>query len=66
MSHLISDENGTRTATAQESQIIDIVRADYETSRQAELAQIAAKESAKAKLAALGLTEAEIGALLGV
>jgi len=65
MSHLISDEHGTRTATVEETQIIDIVRADYETSRQTELAQIAAKQSAMAKLAALGLTADEIAALVG-
>jgi len=65
MSHLVSDEHGTRNATVEETDIIDIVRADYEASRQIELAQVAAKQSALAKLAALGLTEAEIKALVG-
>lgn len=66
MKHLVSDEHGTREATAQEIELIDIVRSDYEASRQTELAQLAARKSAITKLAALGLTEAEITALLGV
>lgn len=59
-------ENGVRRlATELEVEGILSVKAEVEDLLLSQQAVIAAKESAKAKLAALGLTEAEINALLG-
>lgn len=61
--------------TTGDVQIVPLGEADFERIRlieesdaqrqQAEAAHIAAKESARAKLAALGLTDEEIAALVG-
>ena len=65
MTHKIQVDNEIRNATPEEATIIDQRQADslaYEASIQD---KIAAKESAKAKLAALGLTEEEVNAIIG-
>ena len=54
-----------RDATPEEEARILAAQADSLTVEEARQAAIAAKESAKAKLAALGLTEAEVNAIIG-
>jgi len=59
-------ENGVRRlATELEVEGILSVKAEVENLLLSQQAAIAAKESAKAKLAALGLTEAEVNAIIG-
>jgi DNA-binding NarL/FixJ family response regulator len=60
---LIQDNNQLREMTAEEVAELNKVRASAQASLDADAAKIAARESALAKLAALGLTEAEIAAL---
>ena len=65
MTHKIQIDNQVRDATAEESARIEQIQADalaYEASMQA---AGAAKQSARTKLKALGLTDAEIAALVG-
>lgn len=57
----IDDE--VREATLEEIQIIELQRAESATRQAAEEAKAAARQSALAKLAELGLTEEEIAAL---
>ena len=52
-----------RELTNQELADLEIAKAELEQKLQAQAAKVAARESALAKLAALGLTEAEIAAL---
>jgi len=59
----IDDE--VRDATPDEVARIDAVRADVVAQAQAAADAAAAAESGRAKLARLGLTDAEIAALLG-
>lgn len=66
MGYKVSDENGTRNATPDEAAILDIHAAEYEAQQNESNAKAAALESARSKLVALGLTDNEIAALLGV
>jgi hypothetical protein len=66
MTYKVSDENGTRNATADEAAILDVHAAAYEAHAAAADAKAAAITSARNKLTALGLTADEITALLGV
>jgi len=62
----IQIDSTVRTATSEEQAVIEAIHAEAQAQENAHQAIVAAKESAKGKLAALGLTEAEIAALLGV
>lgn len=61
----IQVDDTVRDATPEEEARILAAQADSLAIEEARQAAIAAKESAKAKLAALGLTEAEVNALIG-
>jgi len=65
MPYKVSDEHGTRNATPDEAEALDIHAATYEAEAAAADAKAAALASARTKLAALGLTDAEVAALLG-
>lgn len=65
MSYKVSDENGTRDATPDETATLDIHAATHEKLKLADDTKAAAVASAHAKLKALGLTDAEIKALVG-
>jgi len=65
MTHKIQIDNVVREATADEAAAIDARHAEHEAQEQARQAAVAARESAKAKLAAIGLTDDEIAALVG-
>lgn len=54
-----------RDATLSEEVSITAAQIQMQIQEEERLATIAAKESAKAKLAALGLTEAEVNAIIG-
>jgi hypothetical protein len=54
-----------RDADESETLAIDNAKTQYEATQQAAVAAVDAKNRALAKLAALGLTEAEITALVG-
>lgn len=65
MTHKIQIDDEIRDATSEETAAIEAAR-EQERLRLAALEQIAAaKASAQNKLVALGLTEEEVGALLG-
>ena len=65
MTYKVQIDDTVTNATRQDSERIDAIRAEAE-SRATVAEQIAAaRASARAKLAALGLTEAEVAALLG-
>ena len=65
MTYKIQIDNTVRDATAEEAADIDTRRAQAQAQQEAIEAKLAAKESAKAKLAALGLTEDEVNAIIG-
>lgn len=65
MSHKIQVNDEVRDATAEEAARIEATRAGMAIQVAAIEAAAAAKVSARAKLAALGLSEAEVSALLG-
>jgi hypothetical protein len=65
MTYKIQINDTVRDATPQEAAALDAARTQSEETIAAYQAQIAARESALAKLAALGLTEDEVNALIG-
>lgn len=65
MTHKIQIDDEVRDATADEEARIEALRADAAAKVAAIEAAAAAKASARTKLSALGLTEAEVSALLG-
>jgi hypothetical protein len=65
MTHRVQIDDVVRDATPQEAAALDASHAAAVLAEQAAAEAAAAKASAKAKLAALGLTEAEIAALVG-
>lgn len=65
MTHKVQIDDTVREATPEEAARFEALAAEAEAQEQALLAAVAAKESAKAKLAALGLTEAEVNAIIG-
>ena len=54
-----------RDATPEEEAVILAQQAEAQAQQEAIEAKLAAKESAKAKLSALGLTEDEVNAIIG-
>ena len=62
----IQIDDTVRDATSEEEAVILVQRADAQAQQEVIEAKLAAKESAKAKLAALGLTEDEVNALIGL
>jgi hypothetical protein len=66
MAHKVQIDDIVRDATPQEIATIEASQLAAAHAKQAAAEAAAAKTSAKAKLAALGLTDAEITALLGV
>jgi hypothetical protein len=66
MTYKVQIDDLVRDATPEEVAALDLSRAEAALAEQAAAEAAAAKASAKAKLAALGLTDAEITALLGV
>jgi hypothetical protein len=54
-----------RDATPEEEALLLVRQQESQAQQEALEAKLAAKESAKAKLAALGLTEDEVNALIG-
>ena len=65
MTYKVQIDNLIRDATPEEEARILASQAEAVAQEEARQAAIAAKESAKAKLAALGLTEAEVNAIIG-
>jgi len=65
MSYKIQIDDTIREATSAEAARIEAQRADAAAQAAALDAKVAALVSARTKLAALGLTEAEVAALLG-
>jgi len=65
MTYKIQINDTVRDATPEEEARILAAQAESLAIEEARQAAIAAKESAKAKLAALGLTEAEVNAIIG-
>ena len=65
MSYKIQIDDEVREATAEETQRIDVLRDEASKLQQMREVRLAAKVSARAKLAALGLTDDEIAALAG-
>jgi len=65
MTHKVQIDNVVRDATPDEAAAIDAQRAEYETQLQAAQQIAAARATALAKLEALGLTPAEVAALVG-
>lgn len=65
MTYKVQIDDLVRDATPQEVAAIEKAHADAVAQQAALEAAIAAKESARAKLAKLGLTEQEIAALIG-
>ena len=61
----IQIDDTVRDATPEEEARILAAQAEAVAQEEARQAAIAAKESAKAKLAALGLTEEEVNAIIG-
>lgn len=61
----VTEDGVRRLASAAEIEGILSVQAETEQLKALQQTAIAAKESAKAKLAALGLTEAEVNAIVG-
>lgn len=59
-------ESIVRNATIGEEELFDAVRQEQQSHRDRATEQAVAAASARAKLAALGLTDDEINALLGV
>lgn len=65
MTHKVQIDDVVRDATPEEADRFEAMAAEAEAQEQALLAAEATRSSALAKLAALGLTEAEIKALVG-
>jgi len=65
MTYKVQIDDEVRDTTPEEEARILAVQAQAVAQEEARQAAIAAKESAKAKLAALGLTEAEVNAIIG-
>jgi len=65
MTYKVQINDEVRDATPEEEARILAAQAEAVAQEEARQAAIAAKESAKAKLAALGLTEAEVNAIIG-
>ena len=65
MTHKVQIDDLVRDATPEEEATILAAQAESQAQEEAIQTAIAAKESAKAKLAALGLTEAEVNAIIG-
>jgi hypothetical protein len=65
MTYRVQIDDLVREATPDEAARIEQAYAEAEVAAQAAADAAAAKESARSKLAALGLTDAEIAALLG-
>ena len=65
MTYRVQINDEVRDATPEEEARILAAQAEAVAQEEARQAAIAAKESAKAKLAALGLTEEEINAIIG-
>jgi len=65
MTYKVQIDDEVRDATPEEEARILAAQAEAVAQEEARQAAIAAKESAKAKLAALGLTEEEINAIIG-
>jgi hypothetical protein len=66
MTYKVQIDDVVRDATPDEAEALDAQRAYLAAQAAAADAIVAARASALAKLAALGLTEAEVSALLGV
>lgn len=64
MTYKIQIDDEVREATDQEAAMIEAQRAQAAAYEQAQADLLAAKESARAKLSKLGLTDAEIAALV--
>jgi len=65
MTYKVQIDDLVRDATPEEAARIEQAHADAEAQAQAAADAVAAVASGRAKLAALGLTDAEIAALLG-
>jgi hypothetical protein len=65
MTHKVQINDQVREATPDEAQRIDELQAEAAAQLATAEATAAAKQSARAKLKALGLTDAEIAALVG-
>lgn len=65
MTYKVQIDDQVRNATPDEVARIEQAQADSEAAAQAVANAAAAKESARTKLKALGLTDAEIAALVG-
>lgn len=65
MTYKVQIDDTVRNATPEEEARILATQAESLAIEEARQAAIAAKESAKAKLAVLGLTEAEVNAIIG-
>jgi len=65
MTYKVQIDDVVRDATPDEAARIDAIRADAEAQAQAAADKAAAAASGRTKLAALGLTDDEINALLG-
>ena len=65
MTYIVQIDDEVREATPDEAAIIHAQQANAATLAETQAAQQAAKETARTKLAALGLTEEEIAALVG-
>ena len=65
MTYKVQIDDLVRDATPDEAARIEQAHAEAQAAAQAAAAAAAAKESAHAKLAALGLTDGEISALVG-
>ena len=65
MTYKVQIDDQVRDATPDEAAQIEQAHADSEAAAQAAANAVAAKESARTKLKALGLTDAEIAALVG-
>lgn len=65
MTYKVQIDDQVRDATAEEAAVIDAQREEAAAQAAAINAAAAAKASARAKLADLGLTDAEIAALVG-
>lgn len=65
MTYLVQIDDVIRQATPDEVALIELRAAQIEAMQNEQLAKLEAKKSARNKLAALGLTDEEIQALVG-
>lgn len=65
MTYKVQIDDLVRDATAAEAAAIDALRAEQAAQKQAAADAVASRNSALAKLKALGLTDAEVAALVG-